>query len=615
MRSLPARLILGSLVLLAAPLAATDYHVSTTGNDTTGDGSEGSPWRSVTRGMLAAASGDRILVEAGTYDSFHGESFPIVVKNGVTVQGSLTGISTVDGSGVFVPLMVVTDNAEATVLQRLRFDGEVNVVEVFGNPADLQVLDCVFLGGRKALNHESAGGPAALTFDRNVVMGMDEDGVNWEASDTGGSRHTLLLRDNLLLGKALSLNGFRVVASGEVVVDLDLSRNSVEDFGVGFAAEVDASTSTASVVGVVGGNEFRKCDDEGLLVELTATGVAPSLATFGAVLRHNSVVKNGKDGARLALSATGTGNQALLDSDVYGNRFVDNDGSGLHLADAEIGGGACAVIPDLGGGAGASWGGNTFHLNDDRYATGVEYDLRVESGEDVSALHNWWGSSNLALIETRVFHQVDDPSKGAADFSLLRSGALRFTVNPHRVRGDGGQRVTAIASPGSVFVERSGVTPLEIVAGTRTILEYQVTADGQRASFVLPGLRSEGLSAPLTITDPAGHSGSFELELAGDGQGGGFCFVATAAYGDYGAPEVRVLRRFRDRHLLGSAAGRALVRGYYRLSPPLARAIAERPWARGASRLALAPVVVGAQLWMEARCWSPKRLAWIGTSS
>lgn len=69
------------------------------------------------------------------------------------------------------------------------------------------------------------------------------------------------------------------------------------------------------------------------------------------------------------------------------------------------------------------------------------------------------------------------------------------------------------------------------------------------------------------------------------------CFIATAAYGSSLAPEVRVLRRFRDERLMASAAGRYLVRLYYRHSPPLARIIRERPALRAASRALLTPVV------------------------
>lgn len=48
------------------------------------------------------------------------------------------------------------------------------------------------------------------------------------------------------------------------------------------------------------------------------------------------------------------------------------------------------------------------------------------------------------------------------------------------------------------------------------------------------------------------------------------CFIATAIYGDYDAPAVMTLRRFRDESLASSAAGRAFTRFYYRISPRLA---------------------------------------------
>lgn len=65
------------------------------------------------------------------------------------------------------------------------------------------------------------------------------------------------------------------------------------------------------------------------------------------------------------------------------------------------------------------------------------------------------------------------------------------------------------------------------------------------------------------------------------------CFVATAAYGDPDAPEVRRLRAFRDRVLLTNSVGQAFVRAYYRVSPPFARVIARRPALRRLVRRAL----------------------------
>lgn len=52
---------------------------------------------------------------------------------------------------------------------------------------------------------------------------------------------------------------------------------------------------------------------------------------------------------------------------------------------------------------------------------------------------------------------------------------------------------------------------------------------------------------------------------------GGGCYIATAVYGSYDAPEVLVLRHFRDTSLARTAIGRAGIRFYYAVSPAIAR--------------------------------------------
>lgn len=65
------------------------------------------------------------------------------------------------------------------------------------------------------------------------------------------------------------------------------------------------------------------------------------------------------------------------------------------------------------------------------------------------------------------------------------------------------------------------------------------------------------------------------------------CFIATAVYGDTFSPEVVALRAFRDQRLMPNALGRAFVRTYYRLSPPIARLLATRPRLAAPVRTAL----------------------------
>ena len=590
------------LALLAPAARAADWYVSPLGSDTTGDGSAANPWRSITQAMSVASSGDRILVAAGTYDSFTGESFPIVLADGVQVLGPEDGTATVDGENVFVPLFVVLDNLETTVLQNLRIIGSQNLVDCFGNPLDLRVQDCVLQGGIRAINHATSGGPASLLVERCTILDIQENAIHWEAVADPGEDHAVVVRDCTLSGTDTSSHGVFLVTAQDADVDLILENNLISKFDLGIAVQMTASNSSTHVGGLLSGNEVRKCFTNGFDLVAASSGTVASSASFDPEIRYNLFTKNDKHGFRASLSATGAGNTASFQSMFHGNTVTENQASGLFLSEQELIGGLCTTQPDLGGGATGSPGANTFALNDDGYASGAEFDLRIEAGEDISARQNWWGTAFPGAIDRHILDQKDDPLSGLVDVGVLASDPLQFRSASSTVAGEPGATARLTAFPGTLFVPRGGTTLLQILVDGIPATVFEVSGDGRELSFKMPVLPvPRSFSVPVTVTNPGGQGGTSSLHLVGDSQGGGFCFVATATYGDPDAPELHILRTWRDKHLLPTSTGRALVRFYYAVSPPVAQAIEDHPWLRIPSRILLAPVVLAVDLWMHAR--------------
>ena len=93
--------IAAALVLvfsLAAVLISSDsvsaqprYYVSTTGSDTTGDGSEGNPWRTIGYAIGPASDGDTIIVASGIYNEND-----LNVGESMRIQGAGMGSTIVD---------------------------------------------------------------------------------------------------------------------------------------------------------------------------------------------------------------------------------------------------------------------------------------------------------------------------------------------------------------------------------------------------------------------------------------------------------------------------------------------------------------------------------------
>jgi hypothetical protein len=131
------------------------------------------------------------------------------------------------------------------------------------------------------------------------------------------------------------------------------------------------------------------------------------------------------------------------------------------------------------------------------------------------------------------------------------------------------------------------------VSGLENDVTYMFNiASVDEASVVSGFLKPSSLAA-----SPDGHSAT-PGEVVGllDDKS---CFIATAAFGSQMAPQVEMLRKFRNQILLPTSWGRKFVSTYYRLSPPVAEFISQHEFLRAGVRFTLWPLIWFAELALQ----------------
>ncbi len=196
---------------------------------------------------------------------------------------------------------------------------------------------------------------------------------------------------------------------------------------------------------------------------------------------------------------------------------------------------------------------------------------------------DWWGAGKLD-VKAAADTVVDPVPAAPQGLTVVSVGsgrvALRWTSNPDLdLRG---YRVYR-RREASLLEEQLTAAPIDAV-------EYEDRANLANETPYVYTITAVDIVLQESV--PSDDVGA--MPTAGEGSVG-FCFIATAAYGTPWHPHVQSLRAFRDHHLMPSSFGRSFVALYERMSPPLARVIANHAALRAFTRAALTPVVLAVE--------------------
>lgn len=133
---------------------------------------------------------------------------------------------------------------------------------------------------------------------------------------------------------------------------------------------------------------------------------------------------------------------------------------------------------------------------------------------------------------------------------------------------------------------QSNVSPTE---SCQLSLQFSPTSEGQFNQTII--IESNALDDPSHAIKLTGQGLPHVVENHNTDKDSDYCFIATATYGSFLAPEVTTLRQFRDRFLRPYPIGQTFIQLYYRYSPPMADFISRHATARTATQWLLAPII------------------------
>lgn len=207
--------ILTMLCNLYIPAFSQTIYVAPSGNDVSGNGTAGNPYRTITQGIAMASTGNTIQLGSGTYNEL------VVINKSVTIDGvnasqatvTYTGtIADYSTSGTVLPtLFKVT--AQNVVIRNINFVVNQNIVHsavhTSGDAAGLQVLNNTIKASLTNIIPFIGTAATALNYGKRNAIALNPS-ISYGASkysSAGGGLSNVKISGNLITGTTAAQNG------------------------------------------------------------------------------------------------------------------------------------------------------------------------------------------------------------------------------------------------------------------------------------------------------------------------------------------------------------------------------------------------------------------------
>jgi len=374
---------------------AGPYFVRTTGNDSTGDGSTGNPWASISKALSVCVGGETVNVGTGSYAENTGASGHFTVTNAagvdITVQ-SETGARDVTITGVSDAVVntIVQSSATHVVFKNLIFGMRVNTQTYacrLAQCSSIQFIGCQFAVKQNAgqinigLNVQPTGAGTTVSFICNGCNFAADGNTSkiFGATANNATGNTIVgsfinCTSSGFVGDSLYFNGGTITVTGGSYANGGSATHCLS-FGIDSNTGGNPTTATLSGVridfsvgsighGLLFGNGCVSCtadncyisgEDLGcVLKEHTGTVISNCLiytgssaaayfkAANGCTFRNCVIVADQNGSAALRLGAGDTGNKNQNNIYRYNRVIAANGGNAFNF-------GPAGALDDLGG--------------------------------------------------------------------------------------------------------------------------------------------------------------------------------------------------------------------------------------------------------------------------